>query len=158
LFIYYSIGGIMVRIFTIPFDPEYNRFNDDEFQVFQKDHKIVGIENRFFSNGDNQYWTASVEYTEKKPARPKIILENETQERVYDALRVWRNKLAEEKRLFPYEILWNDHLKHIVLADPKNVAELQRVRTIGPTRTEKYGTDIINILQGFRKLQESQSK
>lgn len=68
-----------------------------------------------------------------------------------ERLASWRKATAEKKGVKPYMILWQRTLLSIVKAMPRNVAELSAVQGMGPVSMKLYGTDILHIVEDYRK-------
>ncbi len=65
----------------------------------------------------------------------------------FEKLRQWRRKIASEKNLPPYVICHDATLKLIAIKSPKNIAELSKVRGMGPAKIAQYGDEILKVLQ-----------
>lgn len=78
------------------------------------------------------------------PVEP-IVLTAE-QEKRYLALRNWRNEQASQNGLAPYMIAHNDSLMQIAVLQVKSKEELLPVKGFGEKRVEKYGDEILRIL------------
>ncbi|MCU1370312.1 MAG: ATP-dependent helicase UvrD/PcrA [Ilumatobacteraceae bacterium] len=62
------------------------------------------------------------------------------------ALRAWRTKRAKADAVPPYVVLSDAHLRGIALAQPTDAAGLVACDGIGPTKLDRYGDDILAIL------------
>ncbi len=67
-----------------------------------------------------------------------------------DALRVWRTSRAEADAVPAYVVLSNRQLEGIAAAMPTDERELLACNGIGPTKLERYGEDILGILEDVR--------
>ncbi|MBA2254227.1 MAG: ATP-dependent DNA helicase UvrD2, partial [Chloroflexi bacterium] len=63
-----------------------------------------------------------------------------------EGLRAWRTQRARADRMPPYVILHDATLEAIVEARPGTLADLGRVKGMGPTRLERYGEEILFAL------------
>ncbi len=68
---------------------------------------------------------------------------------LFDALREYRRKLAEQQGLPPYVILHDRSLHDICSQRPRQVQDLQSISGIGAKKLELYGTDILRIVGEF---------
>ena len=69
---------------------------------------------------------------------------------LYEALRDWRLQVATETDKPAYTVLVDATLAHIAELKPASVAELARVRGIGPAKIDKYGPSLLAIVAGHR--------
>ena len=70
--------------------------------------------------------------------------------RVFDALRTWRRRRADEDGVPPYVVAPDAALRAIAAARPGTAAALQAVKGMGPKRVEKYGEEMLAVLRGER--------
>ncbi len=64
-------------------------------------------------------------------------------------LKEWRAKLAREYNLPAYIIMHDKTIIEIIENNPSTIEELGRVKGVGPAKLEKYGNDILWILNGL---------
>jgi translin len=69
---------------------------------------------------------------------------------IYGALSEWRNHKANEENLAPFIIAHNSWLKQIVKMRPSSIKELYGIKGFGERRVNKYGKDIIAIINKGR--------
>jgi superfamily II DNA helicase RecQ len=62
------------------------------------------------------------------------------------ALRTWRTKRAQADGVPAYIVVNDKHLRGIALARPTSPAELVACDGIGPTKLERYGDEILEVL------------
>jgi DNA helicase II / ATP-dependent DNA helicase PcrA len=67
----------------------------------------------------------------------------------HEALRAWRLKLARADKVPPYVVFNDATLDAIIDAAPTTLAELGRVKGIGPTKLDRYGDEILGVLAEF---------
>lgn len=80
-------------------------------------------------------------------ATPKPVIETEQTVRQLQALRAWRLQAARERQAPAFTILSNRTLDAIIAAQPGNERELLAVKGVGSGTVEKFGDDILNLLQ-----------
>jgi DNA helicase II / ATP-dependent DNA helicase PcrA len=78
--------------------------------------------------------------------RPAGKVPAPTGDPVFDALRVWRTEQAREAEVPPYVIAWDATLVAISEARPGSLEALLRVKGMGASKVEKYGTEILEIV------------
>jgi DNA helicase-2/ATP-dependent DNA helicase PcrA len=66
------------------------------------------------------------------------------------ALRTWRSDVARTDGVPAYVVLNNKELVGIAEAGPSTLAELGRCRGMGPIRLERWGDEILAVLEGAR--------
>lgn len=69
---------------------------------------------------------------------------------IYEALSEWRNHKANEENLAPFIIARNSWLKQIIKMRPKSNKELYGIKGFGERRVNKYGKEIIAIINKGR--------
>jgi DNA helicase-2/ATP-dependent DNA helicase PcrA len=85
------------------------------------------------------------------PARPAPDLsEHALAPAASEALRAWRTERSDADRVPPYVVLSNRHIDAIAVAMPSDARELLACEGIGPTKLERYGDDILAVLDGVR--------
>jgi superfamily II DNA helicase RecQ len=81
----------------------------------------------------------------EKPAPAPLILTPE-QENKFNLLKQWRNERANEDGLPPYMIAQNESLMQIAAARIEKVEDFLGIKGFGEKRAQKYGEEILNIL------------
>lgn len=66
---------------------------------------------------------------------------------LFKKLESWRNKKANEENLAPFVIAKNNWLKEIAKMRPASPEELQKILGFGERRVNKYGKEIIAVVQ-----------
>jgi superfamily II DNA helicase RecQ len=65
----------------------------------------------------------------------------------FDALRAWRTEIARRDKVPPYVVMSDAHLKGIAERRPATLAALAACPGIGPLKLERYGEDILALLE-----------
>jgi DNA helicase-2/ATP-dependent DNA helicase PcrA len=63
-----------------------------------------------------------------------------------EALRAWRLKRSRTDGVPAFVVLHDSTIAEIAAARPRNPRELSRISGIGPTKLERYGEDILQIV------------
>ena len=131
-----------------------NEQSEEQLNVFLRANKIISI-NREFINQQTPAWCFLVEYIEgsctqsTQKSSKKIdymtILSNE-EFSIFSKLRTLRKQNAEKEKIPAYAVFTDEQLYKIVKAMPKSEKEMEKIEGIGPAKTEKYGSQIINAL------------
>jgi len=77
---------------------------------------------------------------------PKAVPLDESGEKVFEALRAWRRETARKEGVSPYIVAYDRTLREVARSRPGSVAALQEVPGFGPSKTAKYGAQIIEVL------------
>lgn len=75
-----------------------------------------------------------------------------TEQETYQALVNWRTRRSNEENLAPYIIARNSTLKEIIKLHPVTVRDLYTLRNFGEKRANKYGKEIITIIEKQLKI------
>ncbi len=66
---------------------------------------------------------------------------------VFDGLREWRTSIARRDKVPPYVVMSDAHLNGIAARRPTTLGELAACPGIGPLKLERYGDDILGVLE-----------
>jgi DNA helicase-2/ATP-dependent DNA helicase PcrA len=77
-------------------------------------------------------------------SRPELSRDAES---VMSALRSWRTDTARRDKVPPYVVFSDAHLEGIAISCPSTLRELARCKGIGPAKLEKYGDDLLAVLE-----------
>jgi DNA helicase-2/ATP-dependent DNA helicase PcrA len=69
-------------------------------------------------------------------------------ERLLEALRRWRRERASEDGVPAYVVFHDTTLAEIADERPRNLPGLRRIRGMGPTKLERYGAEILAVIEG----------
>ncbi len=70
------------------------------------------------------------------------------EQEMYQTLSAWRTRKSNEEKLAPYIIAHNSMLKEIIKLHPSTPRELMTIKGFGERRVNKYGKEIIAVLNG----------
>ena len=79
----------------------------------------------------------------------KKITKKSDNPELFAKLKEWRLSLARQKRLPPYIIMHDSTLIEIIALMPKTLVELQNVSGMGPIKIERYGKEVLEIVNGL---------
>jgi ATP-dependent DNA helicase RecQ len=82
------------------------------------------------------------------PKGPIVL--DDTAQRRFTALKVWRFDVAKEHNLPAYVIFHDATLAAIALDAPTSLAELQGISGIGARKLEAYGATVLDVIGGIR--------
>ena len=131
-----------------------------EADMLEKDQKVL---NDFLATVT--FKKSSTQYVEKENYRSLIVHYEENEitkptslerklfedlcakdQQVYLYLKEWRTKKAEKLQQKNYMICHKSELIDLAMYKPSNLDELQQIKGFGPQKAEKFGDDILAIL------------
>ena len=71
-------------------------------------------------------------------------------EPLWQALRDWRLAVAREKQVSAFVILHNSGIDELCDKQPATLGELEKLSKFGRKKTERYGVDVLKIIERFR--------
>ncbi|HVL05688.1 MAG TPA: UvrD-helicase domain-containing protein [Acidimicrobiales bacterium] len=87
----------------------------------------------------------------KEPPALKVRARTETpaagESPTWDALKEWRTGIARRDKVPPYVVMSDAHLKGIAERRPSTLGELAACPGIGPLKLERYGEDILGVIE-----------
>lgn len=98
------------------------------------------------------YWSLLVHYDDNEITNPvsleRISFEDLStkDQQVYLYLKEWRTTKAEKLQQKNYMICHNSELIDLARFKPSNLDELKQIKGFGPQKAEKFGDDILAIL------------
>jgi superfamily II DNA helicase RecQ len=145
-----------VRHFIIRLDSDKITSDEKSLNDFLESVDFVKSDIHFVESKVN-YWSVLVHFEEKKAVgkpessvqeRNHFVEQSLTPEQkvIFSALKEWRSELAQEKKLPSYTICHNSELLNIVSQEPKSMSDFKKIKGFGDIKIEKYGNDILNIL------------
>ncbi|MFT7619355.1 MAG: superfamily II DNA helicase RecQ [Planctomycetota bacterium] len=153
------------KIITLPYSPTLGGFDDAPLTSFVKGKTVLTFREHFFSVNDIPHIVCALTYQEpivneatdhalKKQRKSTVPSTDELSASlaeddrlVFNAIRNWRSHLAHEEGVPPYVILTNKQLLAIVTQRPESLTALGHVESIGKKKIERFGTQLLNILQ-----------
>ncbi|MFN3752903.1 HRDC domain-containing protein [Flavobacterium sp.] len=144
-----------IKVFNIRLAKEFCQEDQTKMNAFLDSVEVKLTSTNFVTTGKVDYWSAVVFYSPKVLGKSKS--ENKTTEdelsheqtKIFNALRVWRNDLAQKLDWSSFRICHNSHLIAVAQSNPRTLEELERVSGFGKARTEKYGDAILAVLNAL---------
>ncbi len=148
-----------VKIFKIRLPEEFLYKDQKMLDDFLEAHEIMKVETAFVS--EERYWSVILYFealkltknTVKEPKAAKYSAENESlntdEERILDALKLWRSEKAREQNLPTYFIASNKELLSVAKYKPAKREELLEIKGFGKHKIENYGEEILEILESI---------
>lgn len=89
------------------------------------------------------------EVEESESIDPKDLNKVKSYEELLVDFKNYREYKSKKENIRPYFIYNDDMINEIIELNPRNKKELIQIKGFGPTKIEKYGQDIIDILRGY---------
>lgn len=146
-----------VKVFKIRLPEEFLYKDQKMLDDFLETNEIIKVETAFVS--EDRYWSVILYFDDQKVVKntvkePKLIkysAENEAlnsdEEKILDALKLWRSEKAREQNLPTYFIASNKELVSVAKYKPARKEELLEIKGFGKHKIENYGEEILEILE-----------
>ncbi|WP_079243936.1 HRDC domain-containing protein [Chryseobacterium indologenes] len=146
-----------VKIFKIRLPEEFLYKDQKMLDDFLEGNEIMKVETAFVS--EEKYWSVILYFEDLKLIKntikePKVIkysaendLLNTDEEKILDALKLWRSEKAREQNLPTYFIASNKELISVAKYKPAKKEELLEIKGFGKHKIENYGEEILEILE-----------
>ncbi|TZG00356.1 aldolase (plasmid) [Chryseobacterium panacisoli] len=146
-----------VKVFKIRLPEEFLYIDQKMLDDFLEANEIMKVETAFVS--DERYWSVILYFedlkltknTVKEPKAIKYSAENDflnaDEEKILDALKLWRSEKAREQNLPTYFIASNKELMSVAKYKPARKEELLEIKGFGKHKIENYGEEILEILE-----------
>ena len=141
-----------IKVFNIRLSKEHCQNDQAKMNEFLDSVEVKLTSTNFVTTGTIDYWSAVVFYQprlEKSQKSGNKLQQDDlsiNELKTFKALRSWRNDLAEKLNWSAFRICHNSHLLEIAKTNPKTLSELETISSFGKSRTEKYGDDIMAVL------------
>ena len=142
-----------IRVFTLSFDPEKGFADDETVNRFLLSRRLNELRKEFFMVAGRPYWSILVDYEEMLPDSGKTQRNglNEWQRILFQKLREWRKRKAEANGIPAYLVATDGELTRMVTDAPDSLEKIRSIHGFGSKKVEKYGKEIIAIIQDFFK-------
>ncbi|WP_228401580.1 HRDC domain-containing protein [Chryseobacterium sp. PMSZPI] len=146
-----------VKVFKIRLPEELLYKDQKMLDDFLEANEIIKVETAFVS--DECYWTVILYFEEprltkntvKEPKVVKYSAEGDSlsydEEKILNALKLWRSEKAREQNLPTYFIASNKELMSVAKYKPAKKEELLEIKGFGKHKIENYGEEILEILE-----------
>lgn len=144
-----------IKVFNIRLNKEHCQNDQVKMNEFLDSVNVKLTSTNFVTTGTLDFWSAVIFFepktvkNEKKESKfsEEELLPNER--KIFKALQSWRNDLADKLNWAAFRICHNSHLIAIAKANPQTIDELENVYGFGKLRAEKYGDDILAVLNAL---------
>lgn len=148
-----------VKVFKVRLSEELLYKDQKMLDDFLERNDIIKVETAFVN--DECYWSVILYFEElklvkntvKEPKMAKYSAENDflnsDEEKILDALKLWRSEKAREQNLPSYFIASNKELMSVAKYKPARKEELLEIKGFGKHKIENYGEEILEILESI---------
>lgn len=145
-----------VKSFKLRIDEPYNIEDQNNINEFINKVQIKKSVSQYVQR-DIPFWSFVFFYEDKiedKTSKDKILYPkdtelNEEQKRIYDALRDWRQEVANQLRQPPFFVCHNSELVTFSIIQPRKIEDFEKIKGWNGRKLEKYGEEIISIINAF---------
>lgn len=146
-----------VKIFKIRLPEEFLYKDQKMLDEFLEMNDILKVETAFVTA--ENYWSVVLYFEELKLVKSsvkeskivKYSAENDAlnsdEEKILDALKLWRSEKAREQNLPTYFIASNKELTSVAKYKPAKKEELLDIKGFGKHKIENYGEEILEIIE-----------
>ncbi len=166
---------MQIKLFNLRLTAEHFQSDQDGLNAFLKGKKFKKSASQFVVGTEN-FWSVIVFYEEENtaaelpaealsanPERPQTAPSQKTEkalpaeemlltpeeEAVYQTLRHWRQTKAGEQDLPVFIVAHNSELMEIARSRPGSLEALTKIKGFGVQKTEKYGEEILAVLNAL---------
>lgn len=138
-----------MTVLTLTYDQTRKGFAAEELEDFCLNKKIHEIQGHFFVHEGMPHWSVLISYEKQVKPEPALARLNETEKLAYQRLREWRRERSNDLGYPAYLVASNRQLAEMIRRRASSLQAFQGIKGFGRKRIEKYGKDIIHILQHF---------
>lgn len=144
-----------IKVFNIRLTKEFCQSDQARLNAFLDSVDVKLTSTNFVTTGTVDFWSVVIFYTStlvKKEKEEGALSEDvlsSTEALRFQALKTWRNDLARKLEWSSFRICHNSHLLAVAKSKPETLEALESISGFGKTRTEKYGEDILSVLNAL---------
>jgi len=125
-------------------------------------HDAISYHQQFFEHEGSPFWAVMVAYREagEETGREQRVSRKgkdwrldlaPPEQRLFDALREWRNKKAIQDGRPPYVLFTNRQMAEIARLSPRDLASLRKVEGIGDSRIKNFGEEVVLLISSIEE-------
>lgn len=140
-----------IQVFALRLASEHLFFDQQKLNDFLQQVTFVKSETHFVASEERSYWSVLVHYealtvVPEKKVPVQVADLTPGAQYVFERLKQWRTEKAETLKVPKFMVCHNSELINIAFHHPKNVAGLKKIKGFGDIKVEKYGEEIISVL------------
>jgi len=142
-----------VHIFAIRLNSEKFISDQKSLNDFLESIEFIKSDTHFVE-GETNHWSVLIHYEEKKleskPERKVGDIQEQDLEPeqlgIYQELKTWRTKKAQDWNIASFMICHNSELLNAVVKQPKTISDLKKIKGFGDLKIENHGEEILLII------------
>lgn len=142
---------MQVSVFSIRIDPTFLELDQKKLNEFLKTVTFKKSSTQLIESGEF-HWSVIIHYENEAQNKPEQferksyddLLPKDKQ--IYGYLNQWRNEKSEQLNQKKFMVCHNSELLHLAQYKPSNLDELQQIKGFGKQKADKFGEDILAIL------------
>ena len=142
---------MQVSVFSIRIDPAFLELDQKKLNEFLKTVTFKKSSTQLIESGEF-HWSVIIHYENEAQNKPEQferksyddLLPKDKQ--IYGYLNQWRNEKSEQLNQKKFMICHNSELIDLAQYKPSNLDELQQIKGFGKQKADKFGEDILAIL------------
>lgn len=157
--------NMQCKTFYIRIREDHTAQDEAVLNDFLKSVEVVNLSSSLINEQSINFWSVLIFYRDKKTENDSYIFPDKIhltpmQEELYEILRQWRIEHAKEDKVSPYMIAHNQSLTQIAYAHDNILKkdDLLRIKGFGSKRIEKYGEEILDMIEFFRNNHHNDNK
>jgi superfamily II DNA helicase RecQ len=142
---------MQVRVFSIRLDNAFLEYDQQQLNTFLSSVTFKKSSTQFVES-EEAHWSVIVYYESEEQEKPERLERksyedlNPKDRQMYNYLRQWRIEKAEQLKIKNFMICHNSELIDLAMYKPSNLDELQQIKGFGKQKSERFGEDILAIL------------
>ena len=142
---------MQVSIFSIRIDPAFLELDQKKLNEFLKTVTFKKSSTQLIESGEF-HWSVIIHYENEAQNKPEQLERKSYDDllpkdkQVYGYLNQWRNEKSEQLNQKKFMICHNSELIDLAQYKPSNLDELQQIKGFGKQKADKFGEDILAIL------------
>lgn len=149
-----------IKTFKIRLSDDHLNHDQDELNQFLETVSTKKTSCQLVTNDNINYWSILVFFDQKTVKEPRVQLPEkvtfplnteltDTEQKIIEAFKIWRQTKANELNLPAYMICSNSELISLVKTRPESIEQLLKIKGFGEQKIAKFGDDIIALLNSF---------
>lgn len=139
-----------IKVFTVRLTENELEIDQNSLNDFLETVTFKKSSTQFVGSENDSYWSVLLHYEEileAKKEEPKHEVElTEREQVIFQKLKKWRAEKASELGFKNFMICHNSELMAVAVRGPKSKTELRQIKGFGNFKAEKYGDDILSVL------------
>ncbi len=142
---------MQVSVFSIRIDPAFLELDQKKLNEFLKTVTFKKSSTQLIESGEF-HWSVIIHYENEAQNKPEQLERKSYEDllpkdkQVYGYFKKWRTEKSEQLIQKKFMICHNSELIDLAQYKPSNLEELKQIKGFGKQKADKFGEDIIAIL------------